>query len=239
MRIMVFVGSLVAWNLSVAQDLIITNARILDGLGGVIENGTVAVNDGRIESVSNASREIQGEVIDAAGMTVMPGFIDTHVHVSSGWEGDTLEAVQRNADEVLPEKLRELLDAGFTTVLTMGDYLPMILDVRRRIQTGELLGPRMLVVGPNITAPGGHPAATVYEDDPLGRRYAAAEVNTPEAGRAKVRELATAGVDAIKATYESRDGGPRLGDDVLEAIAEEAVQLRSHGPGRDAGGGRN
>ena len=97
---MVFVGSLVAWNLSVAQDLIITNARILDGLGGVIENGTVAVNDGRIESVSNASREIQGEVIDAAGMTVMPGFIDTHVHVSSGWEGDTLEAVQRNVSVV-------------------------------------------------------------------------------------------------------------------------------------------
>ena len=223
-RVIGFVTLLVAWNLSCAQDLVITNARILDGVGGVIESGTVVVSDGRIESVSDASREIQDEVIDAAGMTVMPGYIDTHVHVSSGWEGDTLDAVQRNADEVLPEKLRELLRAGFTTVFTMGDYLPLILDVRRRIQTGELLGPRMLVVGPNITAPDGHPAATVYEDDSLGRRHAAAEVGTPEAGRAKVRELAAAGVDAIKATYESRDGGPRLGDDVLAAIAEEAAQ---------------
>ena len=57
-----------------AQDLVISNARILDGTGGVIEQGSIVVSDGRIVSVSAGDPEARGVLeIDAQGMTVMPG----------------------------------------------------------------------------------------------------------------------------------------------------------------------
>src|SRR5215813_13349611 len=64
------------------QSLVITNARIIDGNGGVIPRGSVVVRNGRIASVSagNAS-EPGARLMDVRGMTVMPGFIEDHRHV--------------------------------------------------------------------------------------------------------------------------------------------------------------
>jgi hypothetical protein len=65
-----------------AQGLAITNARILDGNGGVTESGTVVVRDGKIVTVASGAADAAGAlVIDAAGRTVMPGFIDAHRHL--------------------------------------------------------------------------------------------------------------------------------------------------------------
>src|SRR5690606_8873650 len=80
-----------------AQDLVITNARILDGNGEVIEQGHVVVRDGRIESVAaGAPAETAGRTIDAGGKTVMPGFIDAHRHI-----------IQGNGDEWLANRAAE------------------------------------------------------------------------------------------------------------------------------------
>ena len=84
-RIVAFVLFLVASNLAAAQDLGISNGRILDGTGGSIEQGSIVVRDGRIVSVSAGDPEVQGVLeIDAQGMTVMPGLIDTHCHLLTG-----------------------------------------------------------------------------------------------------------------------------------------------------------
>src|SRR5271165_2529414 len=65
-----------------AQNLVIANAHIVDGNGGVIQKGSVVVRDGRIVSVSDGAVNAAGaRIIDAKGMTVMPGFIDDHRHV--------------------------------------------------------------------------------------------------------------------------------------------------------------
>src|SRR6266851_4766653 len=71
------------------QGLVITNARIIpglgDGSGGMIERGSVVVRDGRIVSVSAGAATAPGaRVIDAQGRTVMPGFIDSHRHLMQG-----------------------------------------------------------------------------------------------------------------------------------------------------------
>ena len=70
------VGGLLAPRLAIAQDVAITNARIIVGNGQVIESGTIVVRGGKIASVSPGSASTQGlRVIDAKGMSAMPGFI--------------------------------------------------------------------------------------------------------------------------------------------------------------------
>jgi len=209
-----------------AQDLVISNARILDGTGGVIEQGSIVVSDGRIVSVSAGDPEARGVLeIDAQGMTVMPGMIETHVHlllVDRTLENQ--EALDEWIEQELPGDLNGYLESGFTTVLSTGDHPNSILAVKRRIEIGELRGPRLLVSGPVFTGPDGHPATTICGGFPsFCRASIAVEVDDAEIARARVRELAEAGVDAIKAVYQSGPGpAPKMADDVLAAIAEEA-----------------
>ncbi len=91
---LIALASVAAAGPAAAQNLVITNARILDGTGKVIERGAVVVRDGKIASVAagNPTPVPGARVIDARGMTVMPGFIDAHRHPipaqhrASGWK---------------------------------------------------------------------------------------------------------------------------------------------------------
>src|SRR6185436_20494996 len=76
------IGGIVYGQRQPSQSLVITNARIIDGNGGVIPRGSVVIRNGRIASVAagNAS-EPGARQIDVRGMTVMPGFIDDHRHI--------------------------------------------------------------------------------------------------------------------------------------------------------------
>lgn len=68
-----------------AQDLTITNARIIGPDASVIERGSIVVRGGKIASVAaGAASATAGKVIDAHGMTAMPGFIDGHRHINTG-----------------------------------------------------------------------------------------------------------------------------------------------------------
>src|SRR5947207_11605707 len=85
------------------QDLTITNARIIVSNGTVIERGSIVVRGGKIVSVAaGAPSAPAGQVLDAKGMSAMPGFIDGHKHVNSGPNGKVL--------------MQSLLEAGYTTV---------------------------------------------------------------------------------------------------------------------------
>jgi len=214
-----------ASSLAVTQDLVITNGQILDGAGGVINNGTVAVTDGQIVFVGENLEVMQGTQIDANGMTVLPGFIDTHVHLMDR-SATSMAQIEQQIEESLPDEFLVFLEAGFTTVLSTADHDPPVFEVRRQLEEGEMLGPRLLVVGPNFTVTGGHPAVTVCRNSQLCRDMMSAEIDTLEEARRRVSQLASAGADGIKAVYESRDGGPKLSDELLEALADEA---RVHG----------
>ncbi len=84
-----------------------------------------------------------------------------------------------------------------TTIKSTADDVDAIVDVRNRIASGELLGPRLFVTGPALTAPGGHPAGTTLTNDPWGRAHLAIELETEEQAREAVRRLAAKHVDAI------------------------------------------
>ena len=90
-----------------AQDLAMTNARVVVGNGQVINSGTIVVRGGKIVSVSAGAASTQGlRVIDAKGMSAAPGYIDAHKHVNTG---------PNEAKE-----MQALLEAGYTTILSGG-----------------------------------------------------------------------------------------------------------------------
>lgn len=114
-----------------AQDLVITNARIIDGTGRVIERGSIVVRGGRIASVSAGNAGVAGMQIDARGMTVMPGFIDAHRHFPTG--GNDIQV-----------RMQEFLDAGYTALLHGGGAVPAVVDFKRRVESGEIKAPRII-----------------------------------------------------------------------------------------------
>ena len=171
-----------------AQDLLISNARVIVGNGEVIERATIAIERGRIASVSaDPVADAASPVLDAQGLTAMPGFVDAHRQLISG-DPDAWTA--QAADT-----MREYAEAGFTTVLSLGDALEHVLALRERLDTREIAGPRLVVSGPiRLTADDGDslPDATLRE---------------------AVRALTLAGADAIHAVLESPDG------DEIEALS--------------------
>src|SRR5215470_16366802 len=149
-----------------AQNLTITNARILDGTGRVIERGAIVVRNGKITSVSaTAPAAAAGRTINAGGKTVMPGLIDAHRHIVTGNPAEWL--AQRAS-----QQLQEFLNAGFTTVLCAIDP-PQAIEARKRIEGGQMKGPRLYVgaflpvAGPTGPPPNGDPARTDPARGPL------------------------------------------------------------------------
>ena len=124
---------------AVAQDLVISNARIIVGTGQVIEKGTLVVKDGKIDSVgappahSPSNKAIR---IDAKGKTLIAGYIDVHRHL-----------VPSPAEPFLTkdaaDRMRELLEAGFTSVQSGGDDNAGILKLKQMIESSQIKGPRI------------------------------------------------------------------------------------------------
>src|SRR5215475_14712711 len=117
-----------------AQDLTITNARIIVANGTVIERGSIAVRAGKIMSVTpGAPSATSGSTMDAKGMTAMPGFIDAHRHINTGPN----EKAQMQA----------LLEAGYTTILSGGGPADGNLTLKEHIEKGVINGPRIIPSG--------------------------------------------------------------------------------------------
>jgi len=199
-----------------AQDLTITNARILDGTGRVIERGAVVVRDGKIVSASaTAPAAGAGRTIDAGGKTVMPGLIDAHRHIVTGNAATWLT-------QTAPQQLQEFLDAGFTTVLAAIDPVQAI-EARKRIEAGQMKGPR-LYVGTFIPVAGatgppanGDPARTDPARGPLPTAPAPA---IPRAATIKsVEDAVAAGYDYLKVVLNTTLNGPEV--ETLKLIVSE------------------
>jgi enamidase len=217
---------------AIAQDLVITNARIVDGTGRVLPRGSIVVSDGRIESIVSGS-VVSGSVaerarptFDAGGRTVMPGLIDTHRHdllgdlrsfASLRDEAGVADAI----DRATPTSLRTLLEEGFTTVMMPGTYLGASIEVQRLLEQGDLEGPRLLFSGPGFTAPDDFPVrGMVCQGNPYCASSVAFQVEDAQTARRHVEELADAGVDGIKILVDTR--GADLEGDVLAAIVDAA-----------------
>lgn len=117
-----------------AQDLTITNARIIGANGSVIDRGSIVVRGGKIASVGpGAPSAASGRTVDAKGMTAMPGFIDGHKHINTGPNEKA--------------EMQALLEAGYTTILSGGGPADGNITLRDHIDKGLINGPRIIPSG--------------------------------------------------------------------------------------------
>jgi imidazolonepropionase-like amidohydrolase len=124
------VAACFAQNLA-AQDVAITNARIIVGNGTIVPSGTIIVKGGKIVSATAGMAGTQGlTVIDAKGMSALPGYIDAHKHINTGPN----EKAQ----------MQSLLEAGYTTILSAGGPGDGTLALRDHIESGMINGPRVI-----------------------------------------------------------------------------------------------
>jgi imidazolonepropionase-like amidohydrolase len=209
-----------------AQDLVISNARILDGNGNAIERGSVVVRGGRIAAVGvNASgAPANAARIDAGGRTVMPGFVDAHRHIIQG-QGP---AAASWLAEQSAANMRQYLEAGFTTVLSAIDAPEQILELRRRTESGETVGPRIISAAlvPLSRAVLGGGGVDPARTDPArapNRPGATAPGIPPAETLAAVRAAHARGHDAIKTVIIVTRDGPEAA--TLKVIADEAERL--------------
>ena len=123
-------------------------------------------------------------------MSLLPGFIETHIHMHFPAAPDyreiaTPEPVERSIIRAT-EAMRRLLLSGATTARDTGSRMDVALAIRSAVRDGVIAGPRLLVVGSPITTTAGH------------YWFLGGEADTTEAVVARVRERKKAGVDAIK-----------------------------------------
>jgi imidazolonepropionase-like amidohydrolase len=169
------------------------NGKIIIGNGKIIEKGVVIV-EGRLIKFVGSSKRVpstrKASLFDVSGKTILPGLIDTHVHLCLDGSPDPISSILK---ESIPQitlraahHARMTLEAGITTVRDMGgkDYIDLAL--RDGIQSGLLIGPRMVCSGKLVCMTGGH-------GWPFGR-----EANGVDEVRAAVREQLKAGVDFVK-----------------------------------------
>jgi len=231
---------------------VIKAGRLIDTIAGkVLENQTIIVEGDRIKAVgSNLTVPSGAEVIDLSKMTVMPGFTDSHVHITGQAGGDYYETLfRRNVmDEAVSAHIyaKRTLDAGFTTVRSLGSGPFVDIALRNAINRGDIPGPRILAANMYIGSTGSHGDLTGFSPW-LGDRTPpemSAIADGVEEVRKKVRYLIKYGADVIKfgatagvLTEEASVGAPQYSQEEMNAIVAEAhlhgIKVTAHAHGAE------
>jgi len=214
-------------------------ARMFDAAAGkMVSPGLVVVQGDKIlASGPNAKQPDGAKVIDLGDATLTPGFIDSHVHMSSQDHGDWYKGFFDTLMQHPPELAlrataytKAMVEAGFTTVRDLGDNDYISLGLRNAIKAGAIEGPRMLVANYAIGSTGGHADQDPIRPDTVAQAGPIKGVcNGPEECRAAVRYQMKYGADVIKFMPS---GGvlsladpvdvPQLTQEEMNAIVSEA-----------------
>ncbi len=227
--------------MAAASLTVIRAARLFDGKT-MVQNGAVVVEGTQIKAVGSGLATPPGAtVVDLGDATLLPGFIDAHVHLTGelgdNWYETTLNDLRRTVAEQAirsTEYARRTLMAGFTTVRNVGasDYIDV--GLRNAIDSGVVPGPRMLVAGYALGARGGHCDNTGFPYNLFGHETGIAEgiASGPDQFRDAVRIQLKYGADLIKVC--ATGGVLSLGDSVdapqltqaeMDALVDEAHRL--------------
>ena len=173
--------------------ILLKNVNVFNGKDEVIqENLSVLIGDDKIQDISpNPALPMDAAIqeIDGDGMTILPGLINVHVHLSMDTEQPFEESLSESCEITLlkiVKNARKTLEAGITTVRDLGCRAHLDFEFRKGVEMGLVPAPRMLLSGEVITKTGGHGHFIGREAD--------GEAEITKA----VREQIKAGADIVK-----------------------------------------
>src|ERR1051325_11590266 len=175
--------------------LAVVGGRLIGGLGGhPLANSVIVIENERVSAIGTVGAlkvPADAEVISTEGMDVLPGLWDCHVHTMILGHSDYAHWDKtyppRMGSEIMPAAAHQLLMAGVTSARDLGGPLKESISLRDRINRGEIAGPNLYVAGPFIQ----HEPYPGTENFRWG-------VKGATDGKAKVKQLADAGVNTIK-----------------------------------------
>jgi imidazolonepropionase-like amidohydrolase len=233
-----------------SQRTVVRAAQMLDVRSGeLLKNVVVVVEKARIEAVSSNTAVPDGYQLDLGDLTLLPGLIDMHVHLSYDWESLNAIAQETSADAALrgARNARATLLAGFTTARNVGSHDFVDVALMRAIDAGFIDGPRIVPVGHSLTCTGGYHdlGGGIFPCFAPGLHELGAEsgiADGPDALRRAVRYQIKYGAKAIKVVVTAGvlattgpAGAQQYSDEELRAIVEEThrhglkVAAHTHG----------
>ena len=232
-------------------DTLIHAGKMIDGISvAIIENVTLRIKESKIQKIEAGfiDPDPNDTLIDLRDQTVLPGLIDTHVHLTGEYnENSRLKRfISNEADYALDSALfaKKTLEAGFTVVRNLGDTYNVTIALNKAIKSNKVPGPMIFTAGKTLSSTGGHGDPTngwakIIMGDPGPNEGI---VNGIEDARKAVRQRYKDGADWIKITATggvlsvAKSGeNPQFTDDELTAIVETArdygmrVAAHAHG----------
>jgi imidazolonepropionase-like amidohydrolase len=198
---------------------------------------TITIVDGRIQSVADGLQPppAGARLIDLSSLTVLPGLIDTHVHLGGNPGGEFWrEAVDPDEYSVVlgVQNALRTARAGFTTVRDVGSAAQVGHMLRRGTEEGRFPGPRILSSGPGLSIIGGHGDVSGFRPEVIEALSANNTCTGAEQCAARVREASRAGADLIKFTatggvlsQQARGLEAHFTDAEMRAIVDTAHSL--------------
>ena len=232
-----------------AQQTYIQCGRLIDGKSNLVQTEmTIIVELNKIVDVRKGyqSGGVSDKLINMRNQTVMPGFIDSHVHLSGETsKNQYMEEFTLNDEDYALKAVKyseRTLMAGFTTVRDLGGIVAI--SLRNAINQGDIKGPRILAAGKSIATTGGHAdPSNGYSRALIGDPEAKdGVINSPEEARKAVRQRYKESSDVIKITAtggvlsNAKDGaGAQFTEDEIKAVVSTAkdygyrVAAHAHG----------
>ncbi|MGO1058646.1 amidohydrolase family protein [Planococcus sp. FY231025] len=202
----------------------LTNIRILTfGSDDVIESGEVLFSEEGILEVGHTVEERGGEatLIDGTGMTVLPGLIDSHVHLGMDASPDPFAKMKDESPADISYRAvqqgMEFLAAGITSVRNLGTRYNADISYRNAVQQGTIIGPRVFAAGRPIVMTGGHGHVMAIEADGVDAVTRAAREQL-KAGADVLKVMATGGV----LTKGTDPGAVQLSEEEMRCVCQEA-----------------
>ena len=221
-----------------AETLYVRAGQMIDSEAGtVLRDRLIRIEDGRIVAVTAWSPPPQGaKVIDWSAHWVLPGLIDTHVHLADIEQSANVAEPLLHSEAAIALRgaghARKTLMAGFTTVHDVGSYRAFAnVALRDAIERGDVIGPRISAVGAYVTVPGGGGEVTgLAPDVTVPASFRAGVASGPTEVRTKVNYLLQNGADSIKLiatgavlTQGTEPGALEMNEAEIRAAVEAAA----------------
>jgi imidazolonepropionase-like amidohydrolase len=232
-----------------ARTVVVTADKLVDvATGKQADKPLIVIVDGRITKVGKQGDAVPAGAtrVDLPGVTLLPGLIDMHVHLTSSplYAGYNSLLFTDSFWAVISARHATLtLQAGFTTVRNVGAHRYDDVGLRQAIDNGFVDGPRVITATYAIGSTGGHCDSTFFP--PSMDQKSPAVIDTPEAGRQMVRQLHKYGAQVIKIcasggvfSHGDTPGAQQLTLPEIKAIVDEAhmtgLRVAAHAHGASA-----